>query len=118
MWKKLTSIFLTALLGVFIFGTPKAHAQSLSLFTPYSGITVTPGEDISYAVQMINDTGEIQNIVFALENLPDGWDYSIRAGGKNIRQLSVRANSEEEITVEVKVPLEVDKGEYRFNLVA
>lgn len=111
--------FLVAVLGVFMFGSTKSNAAaSLSLFTPYSGISLTPGESISYNVDVINDSSDTQHVTFSLEKIPKDWDYSIRAGGNTLQQLSVRADSEREITVEVSVPLEVDKGEYKFELVA
>src|SRR5690625_1634274 len=119
MWKKIMTTFLVAVLGVFMFGSTKSNAAaSLSLFTPYSGISLTPGESISYNVDVINDSSDTQHVTFSLEKIPKDWDYSIRAGGNTLQQLSVRADSEREITVEVSVPLEVDKGEYKFELVA
>src|SRR5690625_24407 len=96
----------------------QAFANSLLLYTPHTGIAVTPGEEITYNVDVINDTSEVQHVSFAVEKLPKGWDYSIRAGGKSIQQLSIRGKQEEEITVDVSVPLEIDKGDYRFSLVA
>src|SRR5690625_3987168 len=118
MWKKICSAFSVMVLGVFVYGASITHAAPLTLFTPYTGLSVTPGESISYSVNVINDSNEIQNITFSLEDLPEDWDYSIRSGGNSIQQLSVRDNSEEDLTVEVNVPLEIDKGTYRFELVA
>src|SRR5699024_6164687 len=112
MWKKTISSLLAVLLGVFVFGVSKIYAAPLTLYTPYTGLSVTPGESLSYTVDVINDSSEIQNVTFGVENLPKDWEYSIRAGGNSIQQLSVRSNSEEEITIEVNVPLEIDKGDY------
>lgn len=118
MWRKIISSLLVTIWGVFLFSNPYSYASSLMLYTPYSGISVTPGEDITYSVDVINDKNEIQHVKFSIEDLPDGWDYSIRAGGNSIQQLSIMSNHKEEITIEVNVPLEVDKGDYQFNLVA
>jgi|SRR5690625_3869364 len=118
MWKKTISTFLTVLLGVFIFGASKIYADPLTLYTPFTGLSATPGESISYSVDVINGSNEIQNITFDVEKLPDDWEYSLRAGGNSIQQLSVRPDDEEKLTVEVNIPLEVDKGDYRFNLIA
>lgn len=118
MWKKVMSSLLVALCGVFIMGMNQTFANSILLYTPHTGITVTPGEEITYSVDVINDTSEVQHISFDVDKLPKDWDYSIRAGGKSIQQLSIRGKQEEEITVDVSVPLEIDKGDYRFSLVA
>src|SRR5699024_5404860 len=90
----------------------------LTLFTPYTGLSVTPGESLSYTVNVINDGSAIQNVTFAVDGLPEEWDYAISAGGKNIDQLSIRPDAEEELTLEVEVPLKVEKAEYTFDLMA
>lgn len=118
MRKKVMSSLVVIMCVVFLVGHTQTFANSLVLYTPYTGISVTPGEEISYNVDVINDTGEIQHVSFGVEELPKGWDYSIRAGGKSIQQLSIRAKQAEEITIEVSVPLEIEKGNYQFNLVA
>lgn len=118
MWKKTFISLLVSVWGVFFLGMSDTYADSLMLYTPYTGISVTPGEDISYGVDVINDMTEVQHVTFSMEDLPEGWIYSIRAGGNSIQQLSIRPEHEEEITIEVNAPLEIDKGDYRFNLVA
>src|SRR5699024_12496573 len=69
-------------------------------------------------VDVINDGNDIQNVTFNVDGLPKEWDYSISAGGQNIDQLSIRNGDEQELTLDVEVPLKVDKGEYTFDLVA
>lgn len=116
MWKKLLSLKILILLGVLTLIPIKASAASLTLYTPYTGLSVTPGETITYNVDVINDSNTIQHVTFDVNELPKGWDYSLRADGITIEQLSIRANSEEQITVEVNVPLEVNKGKYQPEL--
>ncbi|WAA13965.1 NEW3 domain-containing protein [Fervidibacillus halotolerans] len=119
--KKVWSIlFAFLLLFTFSFhpGQKAYAAGNLTLFTPYTGLSVTPGETIDYSVDVVNSGSSILNLTFQFENLPKGWEHSITAGGKDIRQLSVRGNSEETINVEITIPLDADKADYRFNLVA
>lgn len=119
MYRKLVAGFIAIVLLLFPFFTlPASAASNVVLFTPYTGLSVTPGETIDYTVNVINNGSAIQNLTFSFENLPKGWRTSVVAGGRDIRQLSVRGGKEEEINVEVTVPLEVDKGDYRFRLVA
>lgn len=106
------------MLGVLSIGGTKAHADNVTLYTPYSGLSVSPGENLTYNVDVMNGSGTVQHVTFNVEKLPKDWDYSIRAGGLAIDQLSIRPNAEEEITVEVNVPLKVKKGEYTFELLA
>ncbi|AKU27350.1 NEW3 domain-containing protein [Geobacillus stearothermophilus] len=97
---------------------PASAASSVVLFTPYTGLSVTPGETIDYTVNVINNGSNIENVTFSFDHLPKGWSTSITAEGRTIEQLSVRGGKEEEVTLEVTVPLDADKGDYRFWLVA
>ncbi|MCU9612864.1 NEW3 domain-containing protein [Caldibacillus lycopersici] len=111
----LSIVFLSVALG----GVKQTFAAgNISLFTPYTGLSVTPGETVDYSIDVINSGSTIQNMSFTMENLPKGWDYSLTANGKDIRELAVRGNSEETINLELTVPLEVKKADYRFQLVA
>lgn len=118
MLRKIYLSTFALLFSLFTLFLPTIFAQPLTLYTPYSGLSVTPGENITYDVDIINDHSSVQHVTFALEKLPKGWDYSIRAGGYSIDQLSILPKNEEAIKVEVTVPLEVKKGAYSFSLVA
>lgn len=115
MWKKFI-VLLTVLLmgGVMI----PLSASAFSLFTPYTGISVTPGETIDYDLELINNTGQVQNTTFTIDNLPDDWTYTITSNGRDINQLSVKANDTQELNLEIQVPLQIEKGEYSFTLIA
>lgn len=119
MLKKVIPVLLVMLLMVLPIGREKAHAASdLTLFTPYTGLSVTPGESLDYTVDVINDGGTIQNVTFDARSFPKDWEYNILANGKSIEQLSIRPGNEQQITVEVNVPLKVKKDAYSFDLVA
>src|SRR5699024_3116069 len=119
MWKKMFVAMLTTLVVVATAGIQPVYAQgSLTLFTPYTGLSVTPGESLSYTVDVINDGNDIQNVTFNVDGLPKDWVDSISAGGQNIDQLSIRNGDEQELTLDVEVPLKVDMVEYTFDLVA
>src|SRR5690625_1270367 len=89
-----------------------------TLFTPYTGLSVTPGETINYTVDVINNESEIQNLTFDIEGLPEEWSYTITSGGNDIKQLSVKGNSEQQVNLDVTIPLEVKKADYKFRLIA
>src|SRR5690625_87394 len=118
MLRKIWMSFFGLLLSSLVLFTPSIFAQSLTLYTPYSGVSVTPGETITYDVDLMNGSSSVEHVNFAMENLPKSWEYSIRADGYSIDQLSVLPNGEESIKVEVTVPLEIKKDTYSFNLVA
>ncbi|WP_208591621.1 COG1470 family protein [Gracilibacillus suaedae] len=120
MLRKKLALSLTILLGLLLF-TPLSSvfaAGGLTLYTPYTGLSVTPGETLTYDVTVINDNSSIQNVSFDVNGLPEGWDYAITAGGNDISQLSIRGNNEQDLSLEVTVPLEIEKDAYSFELVA
>ncbi|RKQ35702.1 NEW3 domain-containing protein [Oceanobacillus halophilus] len=117
MFKKLlTTLTLIVTISLLIGGNT-AFAQ-VTLYTPYTGLSATPGETIDYTIDVINNESSIQNITFDVEGLPEGWSHKITANGSAIEQLSVREGSEEQITLEVTVPLEIEQADYEFRLVA
>ncbi|MGN8646852.1 COG1470 family protein [Gracilibacillus sp. HCP3S3_G5_1] len=119
MFRKLTfSLIILLALSLFAPVSSGFAVGGLTLYTPYTGLSVTPGETLTYDVTVINDNSAIQNVTFDVNNLPEEWDYSITANGNDISQLSIRGNDEQEISFEVTVPLEVEKDDYSFDLVA
>lgn len=118
MKRKSIILTLTLLLGLFLPNVKPAFAQSLSLFTPYTGISVVPGETITYDIDIINDGSSIKHATFELKNIPSSWEYTFRTSGKNVHRLSVRPDDEESVKLDITVPLEIDKGDYNFTLEA
>src|SRR5690625_93620 len=91
--KKKLSIILTTLIvigGIFGF-RPMDVAAQVSLYTPYTGLSITPGESINYSVDINNTGSDVEHVTFSLNNLPEDWTSTIRAGGNDIRQLSINA---------------------------
>ncbi|WP_047982894.1 COG1470 family protein [Ornithinibacillus californiensis] len=113
--KILWSLFTVVMGGVLVASTVYAD---VSVYTPYTGLSVTPGEDIEYSVDIINSGETIETVEFELNGLPEGWEHQISASGTNIQELSIRPNSEESIRLVITVPLQVEKGVYEFDLVA
>jgi uncharacterized membrane protein len=119
MLRKITLFLgvLLSLLAYYPFSETTA-ATHLSLYTPYTGISVTPGETIDYSFEIINDTSDIQHVSFRVEDLPDGWNKEITSGGWQLEKLSVKPNESEKFSVNVEVPLQVTKNTYQFYIVA
>jgi len=114
--KAITLLTLVLTLSTFAWISPAL--ANVSLYTPYTGITATPGETISYSVDVINNESSIRTVTFDVEGLPEGWTHSLTANGSPIKQLTVRGNNEQQINLEVTVPLEIDQADYRFTLAA
>ncbi len=93
-------------------------ASGVTLYTPYTKISVPPGQSIDYSVDVINNAGGVRNVEFSIVGLPEGWEYDLKAGGWKIEQLSVLPNEKKTVSFRVEVPLEIDKGSYQFKLLA
>lgn len=90
----------------------------LRLYTPYAKISVPPGQTIDYTIDIYNSGAAVKTANVSVTGLPRNWDYSLIAGGFLVRRISVLPGETKSINLQVVVPLEVNKGNYRFNLVA
>jgi uncharacterized membrane protein len=88
------------------------------LYTPYTRISVPPGESIDYAIDVINKSNEIKNVDILLTGIPKTWTYDLKSGGWKIGQLSVLPGERKSVSLKVEVPFNVNKGSYRFKVVA
>jgi uncharacterized membrane protein len=92
--------------------------DSVKLYTPYTKISVPPGESIDYSIDIINKSTSIRNADISIEGLPKGWIPDLKAGGWNIKQLSVLPGETKTMLLKIEVPLNVNKGTYRFRVLA
>lgn len=111
--------FLALLLGAIFINFNISTAQSgLTIYSPYTRISVPPGESIEYNVDFINHGKSVVNCPIAISGLRSGWDYTLKAGGFNIQQISVLPDEKKTVKLQVQVPLKINKGLYRFNVLA
>ncbi|QZA34117.1 hypothetical protein K2M58_02315 [Hydrogenibacillus sp. N12] len=111
---------LAALLWTLLLAFPGpafAAPAGVIFFTPYTDVAVTPGETITYSIEIKNTTGEIRRMKLAAQ-APSGWETNLTAGGYKIQEIAVRPNDSETVTFTVDVPLKIDKGTYRVALLA
>lgn len=121
MRKKIFLSFICLLLGATLGfpGVLVSHAaEGFSLYTPFTGLSATPGETIDYSVEVLNDTGSIRTVEFAVKDLPDNWESHLTSGGRDVQQLSIKPNDSQEVNLEVQIPLEVKKNTFTFELTA
>ena len=111
--------FLTLLLGFFCAtGHADQSASSVTLYTPFTKISVAPGESVEYEINVINNGKEIQNADISVTGIPGGWNYSLKSGNWIIRQLSILPGEKKSLSLKVGIPFKVNKGNYQFKVVA
>jgi uncharacterized membrane protein len=117
--KKLTAIFFILSFGITTTGSAKAaEKDSILLYTPFTKISVPPGESIDYAVDVVNNGNALETLDLSVTNLPGSWNYTLKAGTWNVKQVAVLPGEKKSITLRVEVPFQVNKGNYRIYLVA
>jgi uncharacterized membrane protein len=115
-WLKL---FLSLLFGILcLSGHANLTTDSLTLYTTFTKISVPPGESIDYTIDVINNSKEIKNADISLLGIPKGWTYVLKSGSWSIGQISILPGERKSLSLRVEVPLMVNKGSYRFKVVA
>lgn len=115
--KNCIGLLIFHLSGILLLSGHSALASnSVTLYTPYTKISVPPGESINYLLDIINNSSEIQNVDISLSNLPGGWKYTLKSGGWKISQVSILPGTKQTLTLLVEVPAQVNKGSYRFKV--
>jgi len=107
---------LSLLIGTMCFNTIHAGhlADSVKLYTPYTKISVPPGQSIDYSIDLINNSTIVQTSDLSISGLQKGWIFDMKSGGYNIKQISVLPGDKKTFSLKIEVPLNVNKGTYRF----
>ena len=95
-----------------------APSDSVKLYTPYLKISVAPGEAVDYSVDLINNSDVIRDAEITVSGVPASWNYTVKSGGFNVREISVLPGDKKSFTLRIEVPLKVNKGSYRFQVKA
>jgi uncharacterized membrane protein len=116
---RLLRFLLSFAIGIFCLSTSAGTlTDSVALYTPYTEVTVSPGESINYTVDVINNTSEIKTVDLSVTGVSRGWVSTIKSAGLTIGQISVLPHDKKSFTLTIEVPLKVNKGTYNFKLKA
>jgi uncharacterized membrane protein len=117
--KKLTAILFSLSYGIISFGhSAVSSGDSLMLYTPYTKVSVPPGESIDYSIDVINNGDGPETLDLVVSGLPRSWTYSLKAGALNVRQVSVLPGEKKSLSLKIEIPFQVNKGNYRFRIIA
>jgi uncharacterized membrane protein len=113
-----------ALLSLFFSGIFSAafcdngNGQPLILYTPYTEIFVPPGESVNYPLDVINKSSSEEMTNITISGLPRGWTWELKSGNLTVGQVAVLPGEKKSISLQVQVPLRVNKGNYHFRVLA
>ena len=119
---ELSKMIVLSLLGIVAFGICRADdskvPKGVTLYTPYTQISVPPGESIDYSVDVINGNEAVEDLDISVSGIPRGWNYDLKSGGWKINRISVLPNEKKTLSLKVEVPVQVNKGAYQFKVTA
>ncbi|GGA37481.1 NEW3 domain-containing protein [Paenibacillus physcomitrellae] len=112
-------VLFTALGGSVLAESPRAAAAgALELYTPYLEWSAAPGETVSYSVDLVNHGSATSSADISLETQNSDWKYNLSAGGREISRIAVKPVETQTFTLDLDVPLKINKGRYSFTLKA
>lgn len=116
-WKKRMGLLcIMAVVCMLLAAAPASAAEPVDIFTPYTSLAASPGQTVTYSLEARNNTDSIKTLKLAVEGLPADWSYELKAGTYVIREISVKNDHWEMMTLAVDVPLAVEVGAYRFSV--
>jgi len=112
----LSAVIFAMLLPVWSYAA--GDADSVILYTPYTKITVTPGQIVDYSIDLINNSKRVIDPEIQITGIPAGWQHSLKANNYDIRQLSVLPGERRSCNLSMIIPLRINKGSYKFRVSA
>ncbi|SRR5690625_87752 len=100
-----------------------ASYQGIVIYTPYTSQSVSPGESLSYDVEIINQSDQIETVSIKVLGVPDSWDPKLTAGNTIIDEISVKPESfgsdfSKTVKLDLSIPLEINRGRYDLEILA
>ena len=91
----------------------------VELSTPYPAMTVNAGDGMTLDLAIDNYSGQSQDFALSILEMPEGWEGDFSAGGQRVSVVHARDGEvNEDVSLEVTVPLEAEAGDYAIVLEA
>jgi len=117
--RKLTNPKITLILGLLFFSVFTSFASNgVLLYTPYTKISVSPGESIDYSIEIINNSDQLFDEEVRVSGIPGSWTYSLKSGAYTVSKMAVLSKDKKSLSLKVEVPFQVNKGSYNFKVTA
>lgn len=111
------TLCLSALLVLLsVLTAPGAHAQAVSLTTPYPSIDVEAGGSVSLNLHVHSSVR--QRVDLEVVDFPDGWTATLRGGGFVIGSVTADPDDPPKVTLDVNVPVDASQGSHQLAVTA
>ena len=92
-------------------------AGGLSLTTPYPAVVVAPGSKVSFDLTVAS-TQSAKNVALKVAGAPTGWTATLHGGGFVVDGVSVGANKDATVRLDVSVPGDAADGSHNLIVTA
>ena len=117
---RLARIGLCALLAAMVAAGPvaavTAPATTLTLRTPYPGVSIAPGSRASFDLTVASDGPVRADLTLA--GVPEGWTAQITGGGNVVTAVLADAEAPATVRLDVTVPATAASGAHRLSVTA
>jgi uncharacterized membrane protein len=101
----------------------KLNKNGVILYTPYISRSVTPGQDITYSIDVINQSARIEVVRFSFRGIPSSWNPTLSSSSNTIQRIAVKPkrlakDHSRNISLHLDIPLKIKKGTYHFDVLA
>lgn len=106
-----------AVMTVFMSGAALADG-GLEMSTSYTGVSVKPGDTVSFSLDFDN-SGSSENVSLSASELPDGFEGYFQGGGNTVNGVYVKNGENDSLaSYKVTVPDNAEEGSYPLTLQA
>ncbi len=101
-----------------------ANGSGIDMSTDYPGVTVKPGETVSFPLDFASMDGEGYDVDLSAASLPENWTGYFRGDNKEITRIHVKgataadADESTDAQFSLSVPEEIEEGTYEVTLEA
>lgn len=111
---KLSVSFLIVSVLILFIAFPAPAQAALEISTEYPGVTVTPGEDLSFMLNISNEGLGSQVVNLSISEKPEKWEAVLKGRGKVVHKVFVERNSRETVDLDIDIPEDVSDGNYEI----
>lgn len=95
---------------------PRVPADELTVSTPYPGVAVEPGDQVSFDLAVA--APEQVDVALSVDGVPEGWTAGFRGGGFEVDAVTAGPGLEPELTFDLTVPADAAEGTTEMTVVA
>lgn len=116
--KKIFSILCILLFSISMLPSPIFAAGTLSISTPFPGISVKPGNKTEVPIHLNNNGSGSVTASLSVENLPSGWSSYFEGSGDVIHKVYVEGQDRQIVDLNIDIPATAKDGKQPITIIA